>query len=118
METGSTEQDVGYDVAVSSAGDGSVYITGQTNASLHGQPHAGLGDIFLLKYNSTSGALLWTRQSGSASDDCGYGVAVSPSGGHVYVTGYASGSLGGLPYTGAAGDTTISTIVCEFNRLS
>ena len=48
-------------------------------------------DIFLLKYNS-SGALLWTRQTGTTSDDGANGVTVSGDG-FIYVTGYTPGAL-------------------------
>ena len=59
---------------------------------------AGDLDVILLKYDST-GSLLWARQAGSASDDAGFGVAVSGDG-HVYVTGYVGASLFGLTYAG------------------
>ena len=53
----------------------------------------GGSDIFLLKYNS-SGALLWTRQTGTTNEDVGYGVAVSGDG-SIFVTGRTSGALNG-----------------------
>jgi hypothetical protein len=53
----------------------------------------------LLQYNST-GALLWTRQTGTSSSDYGFGVSVSADGLYVYVTGYTAGSLNGQPLAG------------------
>ena len=55
--------------------------------------YSGSWDIFLLKYNST-GALLWTNQTGTTDDDRGYGVSVS-SDGYIYVTGVTAGNLNG-----------------------
>jgi hypothetical protein len=51
-------------------------------------------DIFLLKYSS-SGSLLWTRETGSTYDDQGIGVAVSADGSSIYVTGFVSSNLNG-----------------------
>ncbi len=55
--------------------------------------YVGSYDIFLLKYNS-SGALLWTRQTGSTASDVGYGVAVSGDG-YIFVTGITGSALNG-----------------------
>ena len=50
-------------------------------------------DIFLLKYNS-SGALLWTRQTGTTGNNQGESVAVSGDG-SIFVTGTTGGALNG-----------------------
>ncbi len=60
--------------------------------------YLGNQDIFLLKYNS-SGSLLWTRQTGTTSQDEGYGVAISGDG-FIYVTGDTYGALNGQTSTG------------------
>ena len=60
--------------------------------------YLGSYDIILLKYDS-SGALLWTRQTGTTGTDIGYGVAVSGDG-SIYVTGFTQGSLNGQVYAG------------------
>lgn len=73
-------------------GTGNVYITGTTQGSLGGA-NAGSYDFFLAKYN-TSGALLWTRQLGTALYDGGTSVAVD-SAGHAYIAGRTQGNLGG-----------------------
>ena len=62
-------------------------------------------DIFLLKYDSTGGSLLWTQQTGSVSDDYALGVAVSGDGLSVYVTGYTNGSLIGQSSAGRSHDS-------------
>ena len=60
--------------------------------------YIGAADIFLLKYDST-GALLWTKQTGTTGRDFGYGVAVSGDG-FIYVTGYTGASLNGQVFEG------------------
>ncbi len=78
---GDSGNDYGYGVAVDSS-SGNVYVTGSTNSF-----GAGFDDVFLLKFDSTSG-LLWQETWGGSQDDLGYGVAVDSSSGNVYVTGY------------------------------
>ncbi len=89
-QTGTGANEDARGVAVDSAGN--AYLTGYTNGSLGGA-NAGLEDAFLAKYD-TSGTLLWTRQTGTASSDEGYGVAVDRAG-NAYITGYTHGNLGG-----------------------
>jgi len=62
-------------------------------AALDGQTAAGGQDFFVMKFES-SGAWVWTRQRGSASQDRAYSVATSSSG-DVYVAGDTYGSLDG-----------------------
>jgi len=89
-QIGSADDDYSYSVAVD--GLGNAYISGGTQGNLGG-PNAGKYDAFLAKYNS-SGALLWSRQIGSADDDYSYSVAVDGLG-TAYISGATSGSLGG-----------------------
>eukprot|EP01031_Cornospumella_fuschlensis_P025635 gene25635-30961_t len=65
-------------------------------------PNVGNLDIVLLKYAS-NGTRLWTRISGTAGADVGYGVAFDAGTGGVYVTGQVSGSLNGEAYTAGNG---------------
>ncbi len=60
----------------------------------------GSKDIFLIKYSS-SGDLIWIRQTGTTSSDCGNGVEVSPDGKFVYIVGEVGGSLDSQPYGGS-----------------
>jgi hypothetical protein len=81
-----------FSQSVSADGLGSVYISGRTYGNLGG-PNAGSADVFLSRYDA-SGALLWTKQFGTSTDD--YGEGVSADGlGNVYATGWTFGSLGG-----------------------
>jgi hypothetical protein len=89
---GGPERDGAQGVAV--AGDGSVYVTGETRSF-----GAGGGDAFLLKYNA-SGTLLWQRTYGTAPDDlnsggeAGIDVAIAPDNSGVLVLGnYRDGNI-------------------------
>jgi hypothetical protein len=99
---GSNGDDQSLGVAADHAG--SLYVTGQTTSlSLDGQANAGGTDVFLARFVSSSGAMVWTRVLGTASADYGQGVAVdlgNPDA--VYVGGYTLNATGGgLP--GSAG---------------
>ncbi len=89
-QIGTTTSEGGSAVAVDGAGN--AYVAGATFGSLGGA-NAGGGDVVLIKYDS-SGALLWTRQTGTTDLDAANGVAVDGAG-SVLVTGYTRGSLGG-----------------------
>ena len=79
----------GTDYASAAAVDssGNIYVTGWTFSF-----GAGMGDILLLKFNST-GSLIWQRTFGGSGDDQGSGVAVDSSG-NIYVTGGIQGGSG------------------------
>ena len=89
QQFGTTGNDIGYAVAVDSAGN--VYVTGSTAGTL-GASAFGLLDVFLAKFDS-SGNPLFIQQFGTTGNDIGYGVAVD-SAGNVYVTGSTAGTLG------------------------
>ena len=95
-QAGTPSYDAASGVAVDGAGD--AYITGKTLGNLAG-PSAGASDVILVKYDA-SGTLLWTRQTGTTSDEIGLAVAVD-GGGNAFITGWTSGSLGG-PNAGGA----------------
>ncbi len=78
---------------VAVAGDGSVYVTGETQSFGEGG-----GDAFLLKYSATS-RLLWRRTYGTAPDpensgaEAGIDVAVAPDNGIVVLGNYRDGNI-------------------------
>jgi hypothetical protein len=78
--------------------DGNVYLAGQVRAALGDQTALGDADGVLQKYDPT-GALLWTRQFGTAGYDQATWVAIT-SDGHVVVSGYVTGTLPGETGTG------------------
>ena len=87
---GTSGGDYAYGVATDA--NGHIYVTGYTNGSLDGA-NAGNDDAFLRAYDP-NGNTLWTRQFGTSGGDYAYGVATDANG-HVYVTGYTFGGLGG-----------------------
>ena len=92
---GSSNFDSGNAIAVDGAGF--VYVAGNSSATW-GSPvtvnaHAGKGDAFAAKLNS-SGALLWNTFMGSSDLDSGYAIAVDGSG-NVYVAGRSNATWGG-----------------------
>lgn len=89
-QLGTSSTEWGRSVAVDGAGN--AFISGQTAGSLGG-PNVGQNDAYLAKY-STTGALLWTRQLGTSSDDWSHAVDVDGAG-NAFITGHTYGSLGG-----------------------
>jgi outer membrane protein assembly factor BamB len=91
--------DQAYSVAVSPSG-GTVFVTGYTDTS---STSAGY-DYTTIAYNATTGAQLWlARYNGPGNfTDEAYSVAVSPSGGTVYVTGESAGTGDGWDYATVA----------------
>jgi hypothetical protein len=85
-QSGSSSSDslmTGCRVAVDASGN--VYVTGDTNGSIDGQPNTGNYDMYLVKYD-VAGNKQWTRMLGGISTDAGLNVAVDASG-NVYVSG-------------------------------
>jgi hypothetical protein len=91
---GSSGDEVGYGVAVDSAGD--VVLSGkfQNSVSFGGTTltSAGGDDIFLAKLSGATGAHVWSKRFGSTSGDVSLGVDVDGSG-NVVMTGYFTGSV-------------------------
>ncbi|HOW51652.1 MAG TPA: SBBP repeat-containing protein [bacterium] len=88
--------DVGYSVAAeNSAG---IYVTGWTYGDMSGEASLGGNDIFLTRL-SANGAIDWTRQWGSYSEDKSFSVAIAPDG-SILVGGATTGGLGGFSNIG------------------
>lgn len=92
VQIGTSTADSGWHVAVDSSCK--AFVVGRTMGDLGGMHIGGTYDGFISKYSS-SGDLLWSRQIGTTSNDEAYSVAVD-AGGNAFVTGYTSGSLGGI----------------------
>jgi len=91
-QSGSSSHERCWAIAVD--GTGNAYISGETHGNLEGSGF-GQWDAFLIKYDA-SGNLLWTRQTGTPSDDFVRTVAVDRVG-NAYISGW-KGSNGSDPY--------------------
>ena len=86
-------------MAVATDISGNIYVTGFSGGDLEGNINAGMGDIFLAKYDS-SGNKLWTRHLGSKDYDCARGVVIDGSG-NIYLAGYTEDGLDGNTNAGS-----------------
>ncbi len=90
-QLGTSAQDYGTGITTDS--NANIYVTGYTFGGLDGNASAGIGDLFVVKYN-ISGVKQWTRQLGSSDVDEAFGIAIDSSG-NVYVTGSTRVALAG-----------------------
>ena len=104
-QPGTSREDVAWGVAVD--GSSNVYMVGGTEGSLAGSNKGGL-DIFVLKFDS-GGRTLWSRQSGTASNDEAAAVATDAAG-NAYVVGITGSDLNGE-------DTTADAFLFKYNPL-
>jgi hypothetical protein len=107
---GGTSNDSGYSIAVDSSGN--VYTTGFFEGTVDFDPGAGTttltsagsADVFVSKLDS-SGALVWAKSFGGASNDVGRSIAVDSSG-NVYTTGFFEGTVDFDPGAGTSNLTS------------
>ncbi len=88
---GTTEEDQGYAVHISS--DGFIYITGETSGNLNNQLNNGEADIFITKLNS-DGREIWTKIFGTTRDDLAWGSEIDENN-NLYLFGETHGNLNG-----------------------
>jgi len=99
---GGSADDIGYAVAIDSAGN--VYVAGRTlsinfpTANPFRSTNSGLRDIFVSKLNSTGTAILYSTYIGGVGDDVAFAVAVNSSG-EAYLTGQTNST--NFPLVGA-----------------
>lgn len=94
MDSGSDDQ--ANEVAVDATG--SVFLVGYVGASVHGQAYSGgEADVILMKY-AFNGTRIWTKLLGGTLRDEGRGIALNSTG-NVIITGYASSSINGQPFS-------------------
>ena len=93
----STSGDIGNAIATDTSGN--VYVTGRGGAATVSVfnadgttfgtlANAGLGDVFIVKYN-TNGAVQWTARVATTQLDIGYAISTDNSG-NVYIGGMAN----------------------------
>ncbi len=118
---GSSQSDVGFDVAADAAGNS--YITGYYRGTVDFDPGAGVSkltsagdrDIFVAKYDS-AGMLLWARSFGGPDSDAGTSIAVDPSG-NVLTTGWFRATVDFDPGPGESNLTTANEYSCFISKL-
>ncbi len=106
---GGTGDDVGYGIAVDTAGN--AYVTGNTGSTdfpttagaFQTTYGGGEFDAFVTKLNPTGTALVYSTYLGGTGDDYGYGIAVDTAG-NAYVTGVTDST--DFPTTAGAFQTT------------
>jgi hypothetical protein len=101
-QTGSPGDDQGWDVAVDDAGE--VVVAVQTTGQLGANANIGGNDAAILHYTA-DGMLDWSQQFGTAGDDYGHSVSITPAG-VSFLVGYTTGALflasaGGMDYFAA-----------------
>ncbi|WP_157234501.1 SBBP repeat-containing protein [Limnospira indica] len=91
--------------ALTTAGDGSIYVGGWTWGNLDGQTHSGREDAFISRFQP-DGTQDWTRLLGTRGSDRANALTTG-SDGSIYVAGYTNGDLDGQTNSGG-GDAFIS----------
>jgi hypothetical protein len=99
---GTTTSEAAYGVATDSAG--AVFVAGVTSGAMDGSS-AGSSDLFIVKFDA-SGASLWTRQLGTATEESARAAATDAEG-NLFVTGW---TLGGLDGNVSAGDADLFVV--------
>ncbi|NCC52795.1 MAG: hypothetical protein EOM20_16490, partial [Spartobacteria bacterium] len=94
MIWGSTVQDECRDITLYPTVPEQVFVTGWTMGAFDGQPHFGLGDIFLSNIDVGIPMRAWSRIWGSSLDDQGACVTMDMPGYAVYVAGHTAGAIG------------------------
>ncbi len=103
---GGVSDDFGLSITTDSSGN--VFTTGSYQGTADFDPSAGtanlssagIGDIFITKFDS-SGNLVWAKSMGGTADDAGGAIAVDTSG-NIYTTGYFAGTADFDPGAGTA----------------
>ncbi len=103
---GTAATDMGYGIAVDSAG--AVWVTGSTAGNIGGGIIGGT-DAFLAKLNATTGAVTFQKNFGTVGDDIGYSISTDSSN-NAIVVGSTTGNFG----NGNVGGAT-DAFIAKFN---
>ena len=88
-QLGTGDTDAGFGVVA--APDGNVFITGTSNGSFGGDS-AGDYDAFVMKLDTTTWDILWSRQLGTSGLEESHALALDADG-NIYITGWTTGDL-------------------------
>lgn len=88
-QIGTTQLDAA--LAVATDRPGNVYICGATGGALESGQHKGQWDVFIAKYD-TGGNQIWLRQTGTASADEAFDIAVDTQD-NIVISGWTEGEL-------------------------
>lgn len=99
VQTAGTE----WVAAVAVDREGDVVVAGQTSGAFYTFSNAGIGtyDLFVIKYNLSSGKLLWIRQLGTSESDLVSGLHITADNG-IVLTGVTYGAWQGGVHKGGA----------------
>ena len=112
VQFGSSGVDV--PLAIASAPDETLLITGKTDGDLVGNAQ-GSFDVFVVKLDS-SGNLIWSDQFGSNEEDIAYAVATGPEDNQgIFIGGYTRGDLTGDGYTPGFSDAFLRFYAHDVN---
>ncbi|CAN5370002.1 hypothetical protein BH11BAC2_BH11BAC2_02540 [soil metagenome] len=107
---GSSSNDEAYGVTTDPSGN--IFVTGYFNQNFNigtfTLTTAGLGDIFVAKYDS-SGTVLWANRAGGSGDDRIQSIKTDANG-NAYVAGYfasTSFTMGGVTISANAGNNSV-----------
>ena len=81
------------------ASNGDALVTGYVGSSMSGGVHKGGLDVYVARYDTTTGHELWLTQMGSWGDDTGRALATDAAG-NIYVVGDTAGKINGVLTTG------------------
>ncbi|HZH77784.1 MAG TPA: SBBP repeat-containing protein, partial [Archangium sp.] len=102
---------------VAADAEGNVYVTGFTSGALDGNTHAGLQDLFLVKYDA-AGVKQWTRQLGTSGRDVAQAVATSrrtTGEVEIYVVGRSEGGANGMGLDGSRQRGSYDIVVAKYD---
>jgi len=91
---GSSNGDRAWGVITDSSND--IFVTGRANGTMKfgsiTKARIGGKDIFVAKYDKSSGAAIWAKIAGGSNDDEGLSITSAPSSGDIFVAGIFEGT--------------------------
>jgi hypothetical protein len=89
-QLGSSFDDEGKSVAISSVGD--IYVAGYSSGDFADGGNLGGKDLIIAKLDPDTGAVTWKRQIGTTADEEASAINIDDDG-YIYITGFTDGDL-------------------------